>query len=290
MKRSKLLSRSVLFNGAAILISGTSVIFALKSSFIADDAESCSARYGKGTRMAIERNGEPLTPEDLQARLAGSDWGLLERSKTVPVKSGPSPYALLFDLAGMKADDRDASNGREGIGFVWSPRSMGQVTAACLAYSIYLPEGFDFGGGGRLPGLMGQSVGEETNGAEQDTPAFSTRYTWREAGGGDIYAQFAPAADGRSLGSNRREFQFPRGQWVKLEQEVVLNLPGQPNGTMRVWLDGTLRFEKTNVAFRESEKAQITGVLAEIVPVARDAKAGGKEQRLLMTPFEVRWQ
>ncbi len=307
MRRSKLPNRNtILFNGAAILIGGASVLFALKSSLIAEDVEQCSARYAQGTRMALERGGAPLTPEDLQARLAGTDWGVLDRAKVVKVKSGPAPVALQVDLTGAKADDRDESNGREGMGFTWGPRSMGQVTAACLAYSVYVPDGFDFGGGGRLPGLMGmRGAGEEANPGngngitvingtatsnDPDAPAFSARYAWRENGSGDIHTQIPSLAEGRSLGNDRSGFTFPRGRWVALEQEVVLNEGKLKNGVMRVWLDGSLRFEKTNVVFRESDTAKITGVLAEVVPMGRDTKADAKDQKLLLSPFEVRWK
>jgi hypothetical protein len=168
---------------------------------------------------------------------------------------------------------------------------------------MFLPEGFDLGGGGRLPGLMGLRVGgsdnEETSkdnsgaGAsnnDPDAPAFSTRIAWRENGDGDVFAQIPKTPLGRALHNGRRVFQIPRGRWVQFEQEVVLNDTDMRNGIVRVWIDGALRFENTNVVFRENDTAKVTGVLAEVVPMGRDVPANAKDQKLMITPFEIRWQ
>lgn len=295
-RRNNLPSRNaILFNGAAILIGGASLIFALKSSLTAETAEHCSARYHQGTRMSFERGGAPLSADDLQSRLAGTDWGILDRASIVKPKPG-APLAMQIDLTGAKADDKNDSNGKEGVGFTWSPRSLGQVNAACLSYSIFLPEAFEFGAGGRLPGLMGQRIGGadageqnvNSRGVSDDDGAFSTRVAWRETGAGDVHAQL-PGSEGRSLSNEKSGFLFSRGRWIQIEQEVVLNEGERKNGIVRVWLDGSLRYERTNVALRENEKAKITGVLAEFVPVGRDVPATAREQKILMSPFEVRW-
>lgn len=299
-RRNQLPSRNaILFNGAAILIGGASLIYALKSSLISTDAEQCSARYHQGTRMSFERGGAPLSADDLQSRLAGTDWGISERAKIIKTNSSSAPpLAMQIDMTGAKADDGKDDNGKEGVGFAWNPRSLGQVNAACLSYSIFLPEGFDFGSGGRLPGLMGQRIGAnaEADTREQsprvqgnDDGVFSARLAWRETGTGDIYALLAGSAEGRSLGNNRSGFYLTRGRWVQVEQEIDLNDAERKNGILRVWLDGSLRYEKQNVAFRDSDKGKITGVMAEFVPVGRDVPVTAKDQKILMSPFEVRW-
>ncbi len=291
-RRTKLPSRnSILFNGAAIVIGGVSLVLALKSSLIKEDAEVCSARYLQGTRMSLERNGAPLSADDLQSRLAGTDWGLLDRASVVKVKSGPSDLAMQLDLTTARADDRNEDNGREGVGFSWLPRALTPVNAACLSYSIYLPAGFQFVGGGRLPGLMGTSalVTGSGDGATEGSSPFSMRLQWKENGSGEVLAQLQQTGEGRSLGGRKSGFVYPRGKWAQLEQEVVLNAAGKSNGIVRVWVDGTLRYEKTDVVFNQAGKSKLTGVYAEVVPTGKDFPASAKEQKIQMSPLEVRW-
>lgn len=280
-------TNAMLFNGAALLIAGASVIFVVRSLIVYDDAPPCTERYAQGTRMSVDRDGQPLAGADLQSRSGGTDWSLLERAKVVKLKSGPAPFAIEFDLTGSKADDRDDSNGREGVGFHWAPRNLGQVGQACLAYSVFLPEGFEYGAGGRLPGLMGIRADKDGNNAEL---AFSARYAWREDGAGDIHTHIAGLPEGRSLGNDRGGFNFPRGRWIALEQEVVLNQPGQKNGIMRIWVNGALRFEKSNVIVRDPAPAAITGVMSEVVATVKDVSPNAKAQKIWITPFEMRWQ
>lgn len=295
MRRSKLPSRNtILFNGAAIAIGAVSLVFALKSSLFKEAAENCSARYNHGTRMTFEKNGKPLSPDDLQSRLAGTDWGLIDRAKVVKIKSGPADLAIQVDLTGAKADDKIDDNGKEGVGFTWIPRSLGAVDAACLSYGLYLPETFDFGAGGRLPGLMGvRTAGESKDSAKSEgggESVLSMRMIWRDTGLGDVFAQLPSSPDGRQFGSSSSSFQFSRAQWVNVEQEVILNTGENKNGILRVWLDGTLGFERTDLDFRgEGEFAKLTGVMAELVPTGKGFPVTAKDQKILMTPFEVRW-
>jgi hypothetical protein len=277
----------ILFNGAAALLVVASIGYALRTHLVAHDEEPCMTRYLQGARFGVERDGRPMAGSDLQARMGGTDWGVLDRLRVVKLKSGPSPYAVEFDLTAAKADDRNAENGREGVGFIWSPRSMGKGTAACLAYSVFLPEGFDFGGGGRLPGLMG--LGADGEAPEQGLAVLSTRYVWRETGAADIYAHVPGLLEGRSFGNERYGFALAKGRWMSLEQEVVLNRPGQRDGLVRVWVDGVLKMQKTKLELQGDKPVRLTGVLSEVVPMERDFDAKAKSQKIWLSPFEVRW-
>ena len=46
-------------------------------------------------------------------------------------------------------------------------------------------------------------------------------------------------------------FTLPKGRWVRIEQELVLNTPGQADGIARLWLDGDLKAEGTGLKLRE---------------------------------------
>jgi hypothetical protein len=152
---------------------------------------------------------------------------------------------------------------------------------------VFVPEGFGFGKGGRLPGLAGASPIGGEDASKQD---FSMRYTWGPNGDIDIFSQVPDWPDGRPLTTERKLFTLEPGKWLNLEQEVVLNAPGEKDGVLRVWVDGELVLQRTDMIYRHKPSATITGVLAEAVGGAREPGTGRGVQKLWVTPFEVRWQ
>ncbi|MFM9942745.1 MAG: polysaccharide lyase [Hyphomicrobiaceae bacterium] len=287
-------NRAILLNGAAILIVAASGLAVLRSALFHDDAPPCLDRYAQGTSLSLERNGQPLGTADLQARVGGTDWSLIDHARVVKLKSGPGPHALEMNI-GSLPPRAEGSDVKPGIGFTWSPRGFEKAAAACLAYSVFLPEDFDFGKGGVLPGLVGTTKDEA---AEIKEPAFSTRYAWRADGSGDIHTHLPGWSVGRSLGNDRRGFEFAKGKWMSLEQEVVLNAPGAKNGMIRVWVDGALRFEKSGLVFRQragiDKDAErdvalptLAGVLSQVAMPNDPPKAKNK---VWLTSFELRWK
>lgn len=127
-----------------------------------------------------------------------------------------------------------------------------------LRYWVRFDPRFDFVKGGKLPGFYG---GTQVSGGSipDGTNGFSTRFMWRRDGMGEVYA-YTPTspAFGTSLG--RGSWTFARGQWQCLEQELVLNTPGQLDGVVRTWLDGKLVYENTRLLFRTVPTLRIEGV------------------------------
>ncbi len=272
---------SIVFNGAALLIIGAAAVAAIRTTVIGERASPCSERYPNALRMSLERGGRPMQVGELQAVVNQTDWSLLENTRIVGLKAGPARQAMEFKTAFPRAENADPEL-KPGVGFHWTPRAIPKTSAACLAYSVFLPEDFEFGLGGRLPGLMGMA-----DGAESKEPLFSTRYTWGESGTLGFHPQLPDIPDGRSLESERMTTRLERGGWVALEQEVVLNAPGEANGIMRIWANNELVFERTDVVIRKNEAVVISGVLSEVT--ARPARTGGKLGKVWVTPFELRW-
>ncbi|MEW6496163.1 MAG: polysaccharide lyase, partial [Cyanobacteriota bacterium] len=54
---------------------------------------------------------------------------------------------------------------------------------------------------------------------------------------------------------------FERATWHHLDQEVVLNQPGQSDGRIRVWVDGEKVLDKGGLIFRTTENLKIEGIL-----------------------------
>lgn len=287
MKGLKLPSRNaLLLNGAAILVAGASAAVAVRSSFFAEEMPSCRERFTTATRFSLERDGAARNAADLQGELSNSDWGLLSGSRVVKLKSGPAKHALELDLSTAPSVSRGTADRRAGIGFSWSPQTFERPEAACLAYSVFLPEGFSFGRGGRLPGLEGTEITEKGD----TQPGFSFRYSWNAAGELDVYPLLPDWPEGRTLGGKKGRIVLEPGSWTELEQEIVLNTPGKANGVLRVWQNGRLAIQRTDVVFRSKSSVALSSVLAETTAgdAAPDTKPG--PQKVWLTPFELRWQ
>jgi hypothetical protein len=282
-------STAILFNGAALLVAGASLVVVVRSFLFSESVAPCQERYHQGMRFSLDRNGEPMAAADLQSRLNNTDWGLNEGTRVVKLKSGPGKHALEIDLATAAAPGSvDGSEKRPGVGFTWTPQGFAAQRAACLSYAVYLPDDFAFGKGGRLPGLIGSDVGAaETDG---QPATFSTRYTWGPGGAGNVLVQNPTSPEGRAIAGANDTFPLPRGRWMALEQEVVLNTPGEKNGVLRVWLDGSLVLNRTGMVLPTKPSMQVTGVLAETVAGEQPAGTKPGDRKIWLTPFELRWQ
>lgn len=127
-----------------------------------------------------------------------------------------------------------------------------------LRYYIRFPENFDFVKGGKLPGLYG---GEVTGGkrSPDGTDGFSTRYMWRRGGVGEVYAYLA-TSEGRGTSLGRGAWNFEPETWHLIEQQVVLNEPGENNGRIRVWVDEREVLNKSGLQYRTVDTLAIEGV------------------------------
>ena len=127
-----------------------------------------------------------------------------------------------------------------------------------MRYWLRLPANFAWVKGGKLPGLYGGRVISGGN-IPDGTNGFSTRLMWRVDGQGELYL-YGPTSSryGTSLG--RGSWNFVRERWQCIEQEVVLNTPGQLDGTVRIWVDGDMAYENTRLLFRTVNTLQIEGV------------------------------
>jgi len=290
MRKTKLPSRTtLLLNGAAIVIGVASLGAVLRATFVSVDTPTCKERFASATRFSLERNGTLVTVEDLQGQSANSDWGLGDGARAIKLKSGPVTHALELDLASVPSVSRGDSAERAGLGFNWAPQSFRKAETACLTYSVFVQDGFQFGRGGRLPGLSGASSGTDDASDEQKTE-FSTRYTWSEAGALDVLGRFPSWSEPRAMGVGGSGIAIKPGRWTELEQEVILNTPGKNDGILRVWQDGKLVVDKKDVVFRIKSSVSLSGVLAEAAAGELPQGTRRVAQKIWLTPFELRWQ
>lgn len=284
--------KTLAINGGVLLIIGVGAVTALKS-FFKPAIEVCTARYGRTVKMNVERNGSLMTPSDVQASVAGRDFGVMENVKIARFNGAPSPagFTVAVNAGTSQADaERDAPG---GMSFPWQPRTLpAGVKAGCLSYSIYLPANFDFGDAGTLPGLFGVSPLE---GAAKDE-RFATHVVWGARG---VFANHASLStkDGwlTDISNIDQIGGLPRGRWVRIDQEVVLNMPGKDDGAVRLWVDGALRTQLPKAMLRYSADLAIQGVMADVhfggqIYDGRVTEGKAiKDELIQLTPFELRW-
>lgn len=275
-------TRSLVLNGVAGVVVLATLIGGLRSMLIVPETSPCSERSVQGVSMSLERNGRPIDIEELQGRLAGTDWNLLDNARIVGLRSGPAQQALEVRTSIKKRAGED--DGRLGVGFQWRPASITQpLQRACLAYQIFVPEDFSFGTGGFLPGLAGGRR-DDASGKEAD---FSFRLFFDERGKLDVMPNFARQPADRPLGSPRWRQEIARGSWTAIEQEVFVGEPGTSTGVVRVWVNGSLAFERENLGIVADSQVGITSVLAEVL--LRPRLDAGTKQAVWLSPFALKW-
>ena len=127
-----------------------------------------------------------------------------------------------------------------------------------LRYYVRFAPGFDFGKGGKLPGLYGGKAsagGKIPGGAD----GFSTRFMWRKNGAGGVYA-YLPTSRRHGTSLGRGNWRFTAGVWHSIEQEVTLNTPGKADGRIRVWFDDRRVLQQDGVVFRTAWELKIEGI------------------------------
>jgi hypothetical protein len=254
-------------------------------AWAAGPPSSCAAGYQKRAIFppAIRSVAE------LKAALVRNYWGLDENVSLVSPHDAPASLVLAVRLPAGSINPRNKTAPLGGMGFRWRPQGLA-AEGACLAYHVFLPADFEFNKGGKLPGLFGgtaPSGGKDVDGFD----GFSARLMWRANGRGEVYAYIPGKPDGRGESIDRGAWIFPRGRWVRIEQEIVLNSPGEENGELRIWIDGQLRLNRSNIRFRSARGLLINGVMADIFYGGNTKDwAAPKDTAILLSPFDLRWR
>jgi YD repeat-containing protein len=281
-------------NAAAGLVAILLIVLLGRQYLMTDQIAQCSDRYNDGVLFAHQdAAGKPLHVSELQARLGGRDVGVSENLEIVRLADAPGTTAMRVKLAAVAAADGIADADRiglsNGIGFEWSPsRLPDRARALCLTYSVRLPKNFKTSNGGFLPGLFGGKPGTTA----LDPAGFSTRYRWNGDGRLDIRVVSEATPKGQPLVIDAERVRLPLGRWTRLEQEVILNTPGQANGVVRVWIDGELHLDKGGLALRSDGEMAFEGVIANVAYVGRaggKSAIGSEEAVVDLSAFEVRW-
>jgi hypothetical protein len=283
MTLSKQTTFNLIFNTVGALIGLTILAYVVYSLTHTERESPCSGRYPAPLRFSLHTSkGVLMSPIELQAHVGLNEWGVIENAKVVEDADAPGGAALEAKLADVPDSETQEGRRANGLYFRWTPQQVRAANAVCLSYKLWLPDEFTFGGGGRLPGPFGGPPGGGIGGPDTGN-RFAARPQWGL--GGEM--RFDAAATGsRFLPVNQRAFPLPKGRWMRIEQEMVLNTPGEATGIARLWLDGALKAEDTHLALRKDAGEMVLGVLAAIGYFRTPAKPG----TLRIAPFELSWK
>ena len=121
--------------------------------------------------------------------------------------------------------------------------------------------------------------------------ALIARLVWRDGGNGELMTTLDDEGTVALHPFGRGQITIARGRWVSIEQEVILNAPGQRDGILRLWIDGELKVDRRNVQMRETADQRLTGISADLVYGNREPASGARTAtKARLTPFELRWR
>lgn len=260
------------------------LIVLIRGALVRDVIVSCADRFEHGTVYGLETRTGLLTPVELQGALAGRDYGVMENLDIVRFKEGPANSGIRVRLAAL--DQKSTTDGRitNGVDFSWSPRRFPKGTTACLSYSVRVPQDFKPAGGGRLPSLVGAP--SDTAG---ELRTIAANLVWSADGTLLMDVKSEPPGDGVVQATNvLSDVKLQPGRWMRIDQEVVLNTPGKPDGAVRLWVDGSLRLKSKGIVIRRNPKTLLDSVAITVAYTSAQV-AHLTPATVEVSPFELRW-
>ncbi len=186
-------------------------------------------------------------------------YGLKMRAPAGEVRSANSGFSFKMGFDDLNGDPFEASD-------------------VYIKYKVRFLDGFDFQNGGKLPGLgsdNGRAVGGRTTANspydDYDDIGWSVRGFFDNVDGASpdssqgrlgmyVYDYDRPNSTGREVifkndlnGSNEADLIVSTNQWYSISIRVVDGTPGQNDGVLRAWIDGTLVFADNTIRWGEDE-------------------------------------
>lgn len=273
--------KTMVFNAAGVALFVFLGGYMAHSHFYDEVVTPCSTRYPAGLQFSLDNSqGAPLSAIELQARAGFNEFGLLENASVEKVSGAPFRQNLVVRLAAA-GDGR--TTGKNGVGFTWPVSEMSSATSACLTYYALVSNEVDLKSPGHLPGLM--ATGPAPRDSDDDTPTgFKARLAWSQSGDVGVDLELTKR-NGNWLPSLSRS-SWPKGKWVRIEQEVQFNPAPQKTGAVRVWIDGATDVAASGLLLRASGDVKFSGVSGAI----GYSRGVGKPAQVKVSPFVVQWR
>jgi hypothetical protein len=276
--------KAILFNAAAVVVVLGALIGIGRSMLGASTSTPCGDRNENSIAFRIEQDGAVLTGADILARVGHDSVGVIENLDVVRPRDTRIPAAMRISLRNGPAQLDGSVETKAGVAFPWEPRSIRKQATACLSYKVFFEGDLEFHAGGTLPGIQGRDE------SQQSQDGFASHMAWREDGQPGVTLSVTASGKTQTAYFEARP-TFPRGQWIRIDKEVALNTPGQDNGILRVWVDGVLAIERTNIAYRGKPEINMSGVGANVFYGAARAMASPpSDTTIWVSPFEISWR
>lgn len=277
-------------NGVVLLIFGYGLLSLTHQLLNTETTAQCRERYASYVRFPETLGANSMIAiDDLQHFLDDDISGMSDFTRVH--YSGQSTKNPAIEVALMEGsrNPRRLEEQRGGISFVWRPHLPSGIKTACLSYRVWIPQDFDFAAGGTFPGLFG-GTRPNVDGYDEEPNGFSSHILWNANGTATVRA-FTSERPKESGEKYRLGYEkLAKGRWVSISQEIGLNTPGKDDGTLRVWMDGSLKYESYEMKFRENDEFKFSGVLAELFYGTRKIDEGApKDTFMRVTPFELYW-
>lgn len=249
----------------------------------------CMEAYGNALRFNLAKaDGSLLSAIELQARAGHEERGLMQNASVVALSDAP----VTSGLEVQAGRDQSSTSSIIGINFPWRPRALNGAQSACIRYSVYLPQDFDYGAGGILPGFFGgalparlELVGDQS---------FVARAMWTKEGDAAVWLQGKPLNEHatRVLSNPASPIKLEPGRWITIEHELVLNSPGNADGQVHAWIDGVKVLDEKGVNLRQDASTGIDGVAATVgYAVLDNGKTPAAEKaKLRITAMDIGWR
>ena len=282
---------SMLVPAAGVTLGAFLTLYVVKDQFTEVPAPPCSGRYPSATEFSLKSadNG-PMSAIEFQALAGANEWGVLENASVQAASDAPAPLVLKVNLPKDSTSLYKASGNGGGLTFRWQPNGFAGASAACLRYSIFVPDTFDFGSGGELPGIYGGKDYQPATPAD-GTNVFAARLKWTPDGDAAVSVQM-PDESGRLLHTlSEPGIKLGRNRWIAIEQETILNTPGKRDGWARLCVNGTLASETKRLVWRQDQSLTMSGVSHDVWYGGLDNPATAPSATYLaFTPMSVSWK
>jgi hypothetical protein len=176
-----------------------------------------------------------------------------------------------------------------GTGFYVYPFGKDvQFTVANFEFDLLFPENFDWVKGGKLPGLFGGR--SKCTGGDNAIDCYSARFMWGINGNGYPYLYIPKDAPhfpefceltNYKWGFNFNESSnfFITDRWMHIKEQIELNTVNEPNGKLKVWVDGDLKDDYDKIIWRVDNQVFTLGFQIE-------SFFGGSSDSSWATPIE----
>ncbi len=112
---------------------------------------------------------------------------------------------------------------------------------------------WDFGRGGKLPGLAGGTA--NTGGKKTTGDGWSARYMWKS---GKLVVYLYHLGQKGTIGETLAlNYSLAAGKWYRLTQRVRVNEGSTADGILQVWVDGKIRLDRRDIRFRKANAAPV---------------------------------